>query len=177
MNLRAALLALIWLLSCAAAAGERQRLPWHLLGSNFSDIKSEFLEIVYDRDYRDDQDNGRMDQRLLVIDQGRRYVTLHTSDHVITEVYVSDNVYVTGRGIRIGDALSTVREAYPEAFRQVSGPDLYMGRFQVSDDLGQIVFLFDNDDIKRRWRQGELVRVEDESVGRAELRMMHMTAK
>lgn len=166
-----------WHLSCAVAAGEAQSLPWHILGSNFSDSKSQFLKIVYDRDYRDDYDNGKIDQRLLVIDTGRRYFTIHISDDVIAEVYISDELYVTERGIRIGDTLSEVRAAYPEAFRQVSGLDLYMGKFQVSESAGQVTFWFVNDDIKRRWRQGELIRWEDESIGRTKLRMMRIVPK
>ena len=177
MNLQAVVLVVALSLTAAANAREGQRLPWHLLGSNFPDIKPDLLAVVYDRDYRDDYDNGRVDHRLLVMDQGRRYVRLHTSDRVITEIYVSDELYVTDKGIRIGDTLSTVRRAYPEAFRLVVGKDLYLARFQVSEGAGQITFWFDNSDIKRRWHRGELVLIEDESVGRAELRGMHMVAK
>ncbi len=164
-------------LCCAAGAAKGQGLPWHLMGSCLSDIESEFLETVYDGAFDDEYFNGKEDERLLVINEDRRYVTLHMVDRLVTEVYVSDSLYTTERGVRIGDELSKVRSAYPEAFDPASWRGRYWGTFQVIENSGRISFWFRNDEIERRRGEGETVRFDDAAVERSRLWMMHMTDK
>lgn len=164
-------------LSCAVFASEQPGLPWHLLGSRLCDIEPQFLETMYDGDFDDEYFNGREDERLLVIDSERRYLTLHTVDGVVTEIYLSDRLYATERGVRIGDALSEVRGAYPEAFAKIALHESSWGHYHVSEGSGRVAFWFRHDDILRRQQEGEAVRFNDEAGGRSRLWQMHMTLK
>ena len=172
------LLVLAWCLACPVAASEQSGLPWHLLGRHLSEIESLFLETVYDSVFDDEIFNGMEDERLFVIDNDRRYLTLHTVDRVVTEVIVTDELYVTARGVSVGDTLSKVRSAYPEAFDQARR----LGRFQGSgyhatESPGRTRFSFSSAELYERWMEGESIGFDDEAVDRARLWLIHMRAK
>ena len=162
-------------LSSAVFASEQSGLPWNLLGSRLCDIESQFLVTIYDGAFEDEYFNGRDDERLLVIDSERRYLTLHTVDRMVKEIFVSDRLYATDRGIRIGDLLSEVRMAYPEAFAKIDAHNSSRSRFHVSEGSGRVTFWFRYDDVPRRQQEGEAVPFNDEAVGRSKLWQMHMT--
>lgn len=169
-------LLLSWCHSYAAAI-EQQGLPWYLLGRSLSDIEPQFREVIYDAVFEDEVFNGKTDERLLVIDHERRFLTLHTVDRVVTEVFVSDKLYATAKGIRVGDTLSEVRGAYPEAFDQAIRQGRYRASgFHVTENAGQVSFSFISGEINRRLDEGESVRFDDEAVGRSRLMMMRIHA-
>ena len=158
-------------------ACEQANLPWHLLGTRLSEIDPRFVSITYDGDFLDEIDNAKIDERWLVIDKSRRYLTLQTSDRIVTSIFVSDELYVTDKGIRIGDTLSTIRGVYPDAFDQITEKKLFGGTYQTSVDIGKISFWFVAEEARKKLLNGETIDLDDESVNQSRLWVIHMTPK
>ena len=102
---------------------------------------------------------------------------MQTSDRIVTSIFVSDELYVTDKGIRIGDTLSTIRGVYPDAFDQITEKKLFGGTYQTSVDIGKISFWFVAEEARKKLLNGETIDLDDESVNQSRLWVIHMTPK
>lgn len=175
MNIQLLCLAPFLLSAATALAGENSSPPYGYLGMPLAELRSEVLSVTYDGDFFDEYYNGKVDERWLVIDKDRRFLTLHTADKFITGIFISDDAYVTERNIRVGDTLSEVRTAYPHARFRAGTDGVASGIYDLVTEQPRIFFWFDSREVRERIVAGNAVDINDEIVQQLRLSTMHIT--
>ena len=148
--------------------------PTNLLGEELNQIRQQFISVTYDGDFFDEFDNDKTDERWLVIDENRHYVTLHTVDGFISEVFISDNLYSTQKNIRVGDSFSKVYSAYPSVSFRVDKDVIASGIYDVVTEDQKITFWFDASEIRKMINEGKRVNLSDKIVQKMELSLIHI---
>ena len=158
----------------AYACDQKANLPTDLLGRELNQIRQKFISITYDGDFYDEFDNDKTDERWLVIDEDRRYVTLHTVDGVVSEMLVSDKLYSTQENIRVGDLFSKVYSAYPDISFRAGKKGVATGIYDLVTKDRKITFWFDTSEIRKRINEGEKITFGDEIVQKMKVTLIHI---
>ena len=170
------------LCSCSAAflaADDRGNLPIELLGQYIHDICREHLYCDPGVGYEDQVWNDKFDDHWMAIDKERRYATLHTVNGIVTEIFISDNLYSTAEGVRVGDSFSKVHSAYPDASFSGSYEKAWRsGVFDLVTKDEKMRFSFDGHKIKgTRYREGFAIDLNEKIVQDMKLQLIHIVDK
>ena len=117
--------------------GDEVYLPSGFLNKPIGEVVGEFSVIAEDRNFIDEDDNGKKEELLLVIWR-KYYLGLYLSDNVIVGLSIIDHRMKTKRNVRVGATFSDVQLAYPEAeFKSI-----YDYKYRSSDGY-TLLFGFD----------------------------------
>ena len=174
-RLSSLILALIF--GTSTFACEDAPLPWHFLGESLSNLEPQFISITYDGVFEDERFNEKRDERWLAIDQERHYVTLHTVDQRVTELYISDSTYATQNGIRVGDSFNKILGAYGTTL-DFDAHALISGATSVVSTIdGRITFWLSSRELRAALRDGKQVGFEHPLVQNMTLWLIHIKTR
>ena len=137
-------------ISCAFSNSE---IPFHYLGEDFNKIRGNWISVTTDGDYEDENDDGIVDERWLVIDGNRQFITIQTAQGVVSQILISDPLFKTDMEIGVGSKFHDVVSAYPDAVFKNGTKQANGGIYDLVIDRGRLVFWFDS----RVARQNELL--------------------
>ena len=98
-----------------------------------------------------------------------------TDDGVVRSFDIETAEFVTDRGVRVGDRLREVKQAYPESTFPGGSNDIVTTPLRLYAERGDLHFRFYDDDLRKMLQQGSAFPVEDPRVADLGLRWISVT--
>ena len=145
-----------------------------LLGLQFRALRNvPDLTVEMHGDYVDEDEHTILDEYWTLTWPDGRSVFARTNDRIVTGIDIRNENIQIDRGIRVGDTLSRVKAAFPEAEFVTGSTTMLSESLTLYADYGNIAFVFYDDKIRDGLDEGKTYRFDDPKVEGVKLKRIH----